>query len=249
VNIRAKHGWPGTAAILISVGLHGSVYALLRSIEGPAPVDLTSEPLMAYIVPASLLYPEPLPAPAEPVAPEETIEAPLPEAERPPAPEPEQPAETRTEPPPVIEPRPESTGGPTETATEGSEARPSVTRFEWYAAIPEAIARIRAAEEDAPLYREFGNLDALTAGARTATDWALDPSAEGIDALPFETTSWGDERTWINENCYVSRPAPGTVLAEVHRFNNPMINCERSSRTEPQDDLFIEARPAYLEDD
>ena len=66
VNIAAKHGWPSTAAILISVGLHGSVYALLSAIERPAPPVQQSEPVMAYIVPASVLIPEPPPAPPEP---------------------------------------------------------------------------------------------------------------------------------------------------------------------------------------
>ena len=203
---------------------------------------------MAYFVPASVLDPKPPPAPVEPELFEEPIRAPPPQPERPPPPEPEQQSETQAEPPPDTETRPENAGESTETSTEQSEARPSVTRYEWYAAIPEAIARMRAAEEQAPRYREFGNLDALTAGARPALSYALDPPADDVDALHYETTPWGEERAWINDNCYMSRPAPGTVLAEVHRFNNPMINCDGSSRAEPQNDLFIEAKPAYLED-
>ncbi|NIW24758.1 MAG: hypothetical protein GWN29_09445 [Gammaproteobacteria bacterium] len=46
----------------------------------------------------------------------------------------------------------------------------------------------------------------------------------------------------------MARPTPGSVLAEVHRFNNPTMNCVRGSPDEPQNDLFIDARPAYLED-
>ena len=74
--------------------------------------------------------------------------------------------------------------------------------------------------------REFGNLDALTAGARTATSWALDPP-DGVedDALPLEAATWGEERVWLNDNCYASRPTPGSVLAEVHRFQEWPRRC------------------------
>lgn len=248
MNIAAKHGWPGTAAILISVGMHGSVYALLSTIEGPAPVVLPSEPIMAYIVPPPRFIPVPPPAPVEPELPIELIEAPPPEPEPPPPVEPEQEPETRAEPTSEPQPRPQIAVESTETSTDESEDRPRLTRFEWYAEIPEAIARMREAQEQAPQYREFLDLDALTAGARTATDWALGREAEGLDALPFETTAWGEERAWLNDNCYAYRPAPGTVLAEVHRFNNPMMNCEGSSSAQTRDDLFIEAMPDYLED-
>ena len=239
--------------------LHASIYGVLSIIEGPAPSVLPSEPVMAYIVPVPQFIPE-RPPPAEPVAPEEPIQTPPPEPEHSPAAEPpvepllepDPPLETRAEPSTEAEPRPESTAEPTETATDGPKARPSRTRFEWYSDIPDAIARLRETEEQKPQYREFGNLDALTAGAKTATAWALDPP-EGVDdeheALPLETATWGEERVWLNDNCYVSRPAPGSVLAEVHRFTNPMMNCVGGSPARPQNDLFIEAKPDYLEHD
>ena len=247
MNIAAKHGWPSTAAILISVGLHGSVYAVLSTIESPAPAELPSEPILAYIVPPSALIPEPPAAPVEPVVPEEPVEAPLTQPDPPPPAEAEQPVDTRAEPGADPAAGPDRADEPTEAGPAETPGRPTHTRFEWYSAIPDAIARLREAEDHAPQYREFGDLDALTAGARTATSWALEPPADDIDALPFESTAWGDERTWISENCYVSRPAPGTVLAEVQRFNNPMMNCERRSRPAQRDDLFNDARPPYLE--
>ncbi len=248
MNIAAKHGWPGTAAILISVGLHGTVYALLSTIEGPTPVVLPSEPVMAYIVPPPRFIPEPPPAPVEPELPIEPIEAPPPEPEPPPPVEPEPQPETRAEPTSETQTGPESALESEETSTDESEGRPQLTRFEWYAEIPEAIARMREAQEQAPQYREFLDLDALTAGAKTATDWALDREAEDVDAVRGETAAWGEERVWLNDNCYAYRPAPGSVLAEVHRFNNPMMNCEGSRSAQPRDDLFIEAMPEYLED-
>ena len=252
MNIAAKHGWPGTAAILISVGLHGSVYAVLSTIDGPAPVLLPSEPVMAYIVPVPRFIPEPPAAPIEPVTPEEPIQAPPPEPEAPPADEPEpEPLRPAQADEPLLETEagPETADEPAESATVETQVRPRVTRFQWYAAIPEAIARMRAAEAQAPQYREFGNLDALTAGAGSSSAYAPDTPdapADGFDVLPF--ASWGEERVQLNENCYASRPAPGTVLAEVYRLTNPMINCEGSSRAEPRNDLFIEAMPPYLEE-
>ncbi len=259
VNIAAKHGWPGTAAILISVGLHGSVYAVLSTIDGPAPVLLPNEPVMAYIVPPPRFLPEPPLSPVEPLMPEKPIQAPPPEPEPLPADEPQpeplapdapdEPLEARAATLPETEAsRPETAGEQAETATEAADVRPRLTRYEWYAAIPEAIARMRAAEDQAPQYREFGNLDALTAGAGTGNAYAPDAPdapADGVDVMPF--ASWGEERVQLNENCYASRPAPGTVLADVYRFTNPMINCAGSSSAEPQNDLFLEAMPPYLE--
>ncbi len=249
MSIAPQHGHGWTAAILGSIALHGSIYGVLSAIERPAAPLPESEPIMAYIVPASALIPEPPPPVIEPEGPKEPIQAPPPEPEPPPPAEPEPQPETRAERPPDTETTPERADGPTETPSEASETRPTPTRFEWYSAIPDAIARLREAEEQRPQYREFGNLDALTAGARTATSWALDPP-DGVEgeALPLEAATWGEDRVWLNDNCYVSRPTPGSVLAEVHRFSNPTMNCQRRSPTEPRDDLFIEARPEYLED-
>lgn len=252
MNIAAEHGWLRAAAILISIGLHGSVYALLSAIERPAPAAHENAPIMAYIAPLPRFEPEPPPARVEPKELEQPIRTPPPEPERPPPAEPEPEPDPRPEPQPEATPEfevgPDNATEPTERATQESEARPSLTRFEWYAEIPDAIARLRAAEEQKPRYREFGNLDALTAGSGTGSPYAPDaPDApvDGVDVLPF--AQWGEERVQINENCYVSRPAPGTVLAEVHRFTNPMMNCVGSAASEPQDDLFIEAKPPYLE--
>lgn len=256
VNIARQQGHGWTAAILGSVALHASIYGALSTIEGPAPVALAREPVMAYIVPPWVLEPEPPPAPVEPVVPEAPVERPSPEPEPEPSPpsepEPESQPETPEAPPPDVQRRSDTAEGPpAETATEESEARPALTRFEWYAEIPEAIARLREAEEQAPQYHEFGNLDAITANAKTATDWALEPPADddGDTAAPLEAASWGEDRVWLNDNCYASRPAPGSVLAEVHRFTNPTMNCVRDSPAEPRNDLFIEARPDYLDED
>lgn len=246
MSTAAKHGQPWTAAIIGSVGLHASLYALLSLIERPTPSVRQGEPLMAYIVPAPRLMPEP--PPSQPEALEEAIRAPPPQPVRPASVEPEQQLETGPEPPPDTQGEPALVGEPPETETAESGALPSLTRYEWYSAIPEAIARMRAAEEQAPRYRTFGDLDALIDEARRAATYATDMPAEGLDALLFETTSWGEERAWINEHCYATRYAPGSVLAQVHQFSNVMINCEGSSAAEPQNDLFIEAKPAYLED-
>ena len=247
MTIAAKHGHTWATAILGSVGLHASVYALLSLIEQPAPPVRQANPLMAYVVPLPRPAPEPPPA-VEPEALEAPIRAVPPKPARAESTEPEQQPDTQAELQPEAEDEPEIVGEPKETRTAEAQEQPSITRYEWYAAIPEAIARIRATEAQAPRYRTFGELGRSvdTEEGRPAASARLS-TAERLNALRSETTSWGEQQAYINERCYQSSYAPGSVLAEVHRFSNVTINCEGGSAEPPRSGLFLDAKPAYLE--
>jgi len=244
VTTAAKHGHTWATAILGSFGLHGLVYALLTTIEQPAPPARQTSLLMAYVLP----IPRPAPEAAPPTAVEiEPADEPI--REQSPAPVRPAPTESERQPDTQPEPQPEadSRNEANETETAEPNGQPSITRYEWYAAIPDAIARMRAAEAQAPHYRTFGAFVAPENEARRPGATARLTVGERLNALRAETTSWGEERAYINEHCYQSSYAPGSVLAEVHRFSNATINCEGGSAQEPRSDLFLDAKPAYLE--
>ena len=213
---RGAQTW--AAAATGSVGLHAALAWLLGAIELGAPASARLTPrLEVFLVP-----------------PQRLVESAPPAAElRPPLPSPasaEADEEDGPDTPGTAPPAP-----PAESPPPRAPVRRG--RIDWDTEIARAVERTRS---DAPRYRSFGFPDM----ADDARGRSADRRASRVTPGEIETSSWGEQRTMLGENCYESRYEPGSVLGEAHRFMNPFVVCMQGAPAEPRDDLFEDVRPA-----
>lgn len=239
-----------TAAVAGSIGLHALLWWAVSSAERPAESTPPTLPLAVYLLP---MPPEPVDTP--PVTmPEDLVDElkiePEPQPEPEPADEPdsEPPAETTPEPE-----RPESPDeqSPAERIADGPEDSPRPARaapqrrdIDWNLSISRAIARVR--EQERQEHRSFGR--AMPApGASPSGRRRDDRSRPWESQRPGETIATGTQQVQVNDNCYYEVYAPGSLLEEAHRFSNSSLSCRPNGPAEPRYDLFLDARPDYLD--
>jgi hypothetical protein len=235
------------AAIGGSVGLHALLWWAVSSAERPAEPVPHTLPLAVYLLPMPPEAAEmpPLSEPAEPV---DELE---PELEPEPADEPD--SEPPAEMPPEPAEGPESPAGQDveERVADGSEdpprrARPAPQRrnIDWNRSISQAIARVR--EQERQEHRAFGRT-MPGPGASPASGRPEERSRPWESQRPGDAISTGTQQVQVNDNCYYEVYAPGSLLEEAHRFSNSSLSCRPSGPAEPRSDLFIDARPDYLD--
>ncbi len=246
IGTTTRSSW--AAAVAGSVGLHALLWWAVSSAERPAEPSPRALTLAVYLLP---MPPEPvetapLPEPSEPV---DDLETELEE----PAPADAPDNETRTDAPPEPTERPGSAAGqdPDERVAEGTEepprrARPAPQRrnIDWNRSISQAIALVR--EQERQEHRSFGRT-MPEPGASPSIGRPDDRSRPWETQRPGDTISTGTQQVQVNDNCYYEVYAPGSLLEEAHRFSNSSLTCLPNAPAEPRYDLFIDARPDYLD--
>jgi len=236
IEATTRSSW--ATALAGSVGLHGLLWWAVSSAElssAPRPRTL---PLAVYLLPLPAEVPE---ATYTPLPPEEVLDVPLrPEV---PEPEPEAPAEPQA-PPAIADRSDDDRATPAENESRPPRAAPERRDIDWNVSIGRAIARVRARDRES--YRTFG-YTVPEADIQAPIGRQPDRSKPWESQGPGDTISTGMDQVQVNDNCYYEVYAPGSLLAEAHRFTNSSLSCKPSAPARPRNDLFLDARPDYLD--
>jgi hypothetical protein len=239
LSIGATTSASRAAALTVSIGLHALVAWAVGSAERPRNPVARTLPMAVYL----------LPMPPEP------REQPLPRLQAEPPPRVEKAEAIESEPAPLDAP-PDSQDdatspdsdltSPTDRATTVRPARhaPRYRDIDWNRSIDQAISRIR--EQARTGYRTFGRTlpnpdNVQPAGGR---DVRGEPSTSRQPGDPIQA---GTQQVPVNDNCHYEVYAPGSLLEEAHRFTNSSLSCQPNGPAEPRNDLFLDARPDYLD--
>lgn len=223
-------------AVTGSLSVHAFAFWMLGDMNtGTALARVPSPTLDVYLLPPPVTEPLIEPEPEIEIEPEPAAE---PESPSPPVPRavpdrPQPPTATRPSVPETVDSSDRGASQPVEI---------SRGRVDWSAEMSKVIVRMR---EEAPRYRSFGYPEMSDeARARAARS---DREAESEAPGDVEIFPSGEQRLSLGENCYQTAYDPGTVLGEAHRFSNSFVACAPGGGpAEPRNDLFLEAKPAYL---
>jgi len=234
IEATTRSSW--ATALAGSVGLHGLLWWAVSSAELASQPQPRTLPLAVYLLPLPAEIPEKL---DEPLLPEDMPDDPS----RPEVPEPE----ARTEPqasPAVATSSDDHRAMPSDNESREPRAAPARRDIDWNVSIGRAIARVRERERES--YRTFG-YTVPESDIQPPIGRQPDRSKPWESQRPGETISTGADQLQVNDNCYYEVYAPGSLLAEAHRFTNSSLSCKPSAPARPRNDLFLDARPDYLD--
>ncbi len=237
IEATTRSSW--ATALAGSVGLHGLLWWAVSSAE------LSSESLPRTLPLAVYLLPLPAEIPAElnePLPPEDMLDDLL--APEEPEPEPDAHAEPPAA-PAVVDPSDDDRATAPANESRPPRAVPTRRDIDWNASISHAIARVREREREES-YRTFG-FTVPESDIQGPIGSQPDRSKPWESQRPGETISTGVDRLQVNDHCYYEVYAPGSLLAEAHRFTNSALSCKPSAPAGPRNDLFRDARPDYLD--